>query len=223
MSYGIKLWVGGARACFTRPEMKAERVSYDVITPSAARGILEAIHWKPAIRWTIDRIHVLKPIRFESVRRNEVGSKISDTLAARAMNAGSAAGLGLYVEEDRQQRAATILRDVAYVIEAHFELTGKATTDDTEAKHAEMFRRRAAKGQCFHQPCLGTREFVADFRLVEDDIPISKLPPEQRDRDLGWMLYDIDFANGRQPMFYRPVLANGVIDVNRFRPAEARS
>lgn len=95
MSYGVKLWVGGARACFTRPEMKAERVSYDVITPSAARGILEAIHWKPAIRWTIDRIHVLKPIRFESVRRNEVGSKIKETLVAQAMNAGSAAGLGL--------------------------------------------------------------------------------------------------------------------------------
>lgn len=223
MSYGIKLWVGGARACFTRPEMKAERVSYDVITPSAARGILEAIHWKPAIRWTIDRIHVLKPIRFESVRRNEVGSKISDTLAARAMNAGSAAGLELYVEEDRQQRAATILRDVAYVIEAHFELSGKATADDTEAKHAEMFRRRAAKGQCFHQPCLGTREFVADFHLIENEVPVSKLPPDQRDRDLGWMLYDIDFANGRQPMFYRPVLANGVIDVSRFRPVEARS
>jgi len=171
MTFGIKLWVGGARACFTRPEMKAERVSYDVITPSAARGILEAIHWKPAIRWVVDKIHVLKPIRFESLRRNEVGSKISERNVKTAMNSGRLDGLGIFVDEDRQQRASTILRDVAYVIEAHFELTAKAEDDDTEAKHAEMFRRRAEKGQCFHQPCLGTREFVADFRLIEEELP----------------------------------------------------
>ncbi len=222
MSYGIKLWVGGARACFTRPEMKAERVSYDVITPSAARGILEAIHWKPAIRWVIDRIHVLEPIRFESIRRNEVGSKISDALAERAMNAGSPAGLALYADQERQQRASTILRNVAYVIEAHFELTKRAEADDKEAKHVEMFRRRATKGQCYHRPCLGTREFAADFELVDGEVPASRLPPDQRDRDLGWMLYDIDFANGRKAMFYRPRLADGIIDVAGLRPAEAR-
>jgi len=123
MSFGIRLHIWGERACFTRPEMKVERVSYDVITPSAARGILEAIHWKPAIRWAVDRIHVLRPIRFESIRRNEVGNKLSPTNVRKAMKAGSTAGLATYVDEERQQRASTVLRDVAYVIEAHFELT----------------------------------------------------------------------------------------------------
>ncbi len=221
MSYGIKLWVGGARACFTRPEMKAERVSYDVITPSAARGILEAIHWKPAICWVVDKIHVLKPIRFESIRRNEVGSKISDRNATTAMTSGKLDGLVTYVDEDRQQRASTILREVAYVIEAHFEMTGRAGDDDNDAKHLDTFRRRAARGQCFHQPCLGTREFVADFELVEGDAPPSGLPIDQRNKDLGWMLYDINFANDRLPMFYRPVMTDGVIDVAKYRPEEA--
>lgn len=222
MSYGIKLRVWGNRACFTRPEMKAERVTYDVITPSAARGIIEAIHWKPAIRWVIDKIHVLKPIRFESMRRNEVGSKISEANVKRAMNAGNLDGLALYVDEDRQQRSATILRDVAYVIEAHFELTAKAQDDDTEAKHLAMFNRRAAAGQCFHQPCLGTREFPAEFGLVEGDIERPHRELEGQ-RDLGWMLYDIDFENDRLPMFYRPTMVDGVIDVAKFRPAGARS
>lgn len=145
MGYGIKLHVSGERACFTRPEMKVERVSYDVITPSAARGILEAIHWKPAIRWVVDRIHVLNPIRFESLRRNEVGSKISASKVRSAMTAGSTAGLALAVDEDRQQRAATILKDVAYVIEAHFEMTTKAGEHDSEGKHLDMFNRRARR------------------------------------------------------------------------------
>lgn len=222
MSYGIKLWVGGARACFTRPEMKAERVSYDVITPSAARGILEAIHWKPAIRWVVDTIHVLKPIQFESIRRNEVGSKISDRNASNAMASGKVEGLATFVDEDRQQRASTILRDVAYVIEAHFERTARAGADDNEGKHADTFRRRAQRGQCFHQPCLGTREFVADFELVEGETPPTALPPDQHNRDLGWMLYDIDFANDRLPMFYRPVISGGVIDVAKYRPKGAQ-
>jgi CRISPR-associated protein Cas5d len=222
MAYGIKLWVGGRRACFTRPEMKAERVTYDVITPSAARGIIEAIHWKPSIRWVIDKIHVLKPIRFESIRRNEVGSKISERNIREKMNAGTVDGLALYVDEDRQQRAATILRDVAYVIEAHFELTGKKRDDDTEAKHLAMFNRRAAAGQCFHQPCLGTREFPAEFALVEGEIERPHRELEGH-RDLGWMLYDIDFENDRLPMFYRPIMVNGAIDVAKFRPEGARS
>ena len=123
MAHGVRLHVCAEYACFTRPEMKVERVSYDVITPSAARGILEAVHWKPAIRWVIERIHVLKPIHFESIRRNEVGHKIPATIAASAMNRGTTEGLRLFVEDDRQQRAATVLRDVAYVIVAHFELT----------------------------------------------------------------------------------------------------
>jgi len=221
MPYGVKLWVGGRRACFTRPEMKVERVSYDVITPSAARGILEAIHWKPAIRWVIDKIHVLEPIRFESVRRNEVGSKIpvaGQNGVAAAMRSGSTAKLGLQIDADRQQRAATVLRDVGYVIEAHFKLTDRAGGDDGEAKHAEMFRRRAAKGQCFHQPCLGTREFVADFELIESDVPATRMAADDANKDLGWMLYDIDFANDKTPVFYRPEMRGGVIDVAAQRP-----
>ena len=216
MTYGIRLHISGERACFTRPEMKVERVSYDVITPSAARGILEAIHWKPAIRWVIDRIHVLKPIRFQSFRRNEVGAKISAVLAERAMRAGNTAGLGLVVDDHRVQRATTLLYDVAYVIEAHVEPTARAAADDTPAKHISMFNRRAANGQCFHQPCLGTREFPARFALLAegDPLPPCELPADQRDRDLGWMLHDIDFTDGKNVShFFRARLKDGVLDV----------
>lgn len=223
MSYGVKLRVWGEYACFTRPEMKVERVSYDVMTPSAARGILEAIHWKPAILWVVDRIHVLKPIRFQSLRRNEVGHKIPSGKAASDMNAGSTEGLCLVVEEDRQQRAATLLRDVDYVIEAHFELTGKAGPDDSEGKHLDMFNRRAAKGQCYHRPYLGCREFAADFELVNGDIPTSKLPKDQRNKDLGWMLQDIDFADDMAPRFFRAVLRDGVLTVPPWESAEVKA
>lgn len=221
MTYGVKLRVWGDYACFTRPEMKVERVSYDVITPSAARGILEAIHWKPAIRWIVNRIHVLKPIKFSSVRRNEVGSKISSRNATTAMNSGSLAGLHLLVDEERQQRAATVLRDVDYVIEAHFELTAKAG-DDTEGKHLDIFNRRVAAGQCFHHPCLGTREFAASFAGVEGAFPAADASLKG-ERDLGYMLYDIAFDNDRLPMFYRPTMVDGVIDVARFAPKGART
>ena len=215
---GIRLQIWGDFACFTRPEMKVERVSYDVITPSAARGILEAIHWKPAIVWIVDRIHVLKPIQFQTFRRNEIGSKTSAGAARTAMNRDTLAGLGLAVDDDRQQRATIALTNVAYVIEAHFELTAKAGEDDTAAKHLEMFKRRAAKGQCFHRPCLGCREFAADFALVEEDMPRSELQESERSRDLGWMLYDIDFLKGeKRPMFFRARLENGVLDVAKAR------
>ena len=193
--------------------MKVERVSYDVMTPSAARGILEAIHWKPAITWVIDRIHVLRPIRFQSFRRNEVGAKASAALAGRAMRSGDLAGVGLVVEDQRQQRASTLLVNVGYVIEAHFDMTDKAA-EDTPAKHLAMFNRRADSGQCFHRPCLGTREFAADFALIP---PGAKLPPstlDEPDRDLGWMLHDIDFANGNTSHFFRARLKDGVLDVN---------
>ncbi|WP_251865840.1 type I-C CRISPR-associated protein Cas5c [Achromobacter sp. Marseille-Q4962] len=223
MTFGIRLLVKGERACFTRPEMKSERVSYDVITPSAARGILEAIHWKPAIRWHIDRIRVLKPIRFESIRRNEVGSKISPANVSRAMKAGSTAGLTNYVDQDRQQRAAMVLRDVAYVIEAHFELTPKAGADDSVGKHLDIFNRRARKGQCFHMPCLGVREFPAAFALIEEG---ESLPAPHEsllaERDLGWMLHDIDFAQGMAPRFFRARMAQGVIEVPPWRGVESR-
>ena len=225
MSYGIKLHIWGEYACFTRPEMKVERVSYDVITPSAARGILEAIHWKPAIRWNIDRIHVLKPIRFESIRRNEVGSKISARNVTSAMNAKSTQDLQLVSDEDRQQRAATVLRDVAYVIEAHFEMTSKAGRDDNVGKHLDQFNRRALKGQCFHQPCMGTREFTAHFALLAegDDWPRCELDEVQKYRDLGWMLHDIDFTAGQVPHFFRAELKDGVVDVPAFQSEGLKS
>ncbi len=208
MTHGVKLHVWGAFACFTRPEMKVERVSYDAITPSAARGILEAVHWKPAIRWVIDRIHVLKPIRFENIRKNEVGAKISARNARAAMVLDDLSGLHMAVDDNRQQRATMALRDVGYVIEAHFEMTDKAG-EDSPAKHYETFRRRAQKGQCFHRPALGLREFAADFEWL-DAVPTSALSGRQ---DLGWMLYDIDFANDRTPQFFRAEMVDGVIDV----------
>lgn len=215
---GIVLHVWGEYACFTRPEMKVERVSYDVMTPSAARGVLEAIHWKPAVTWLIDHIHVLKPIRFQTFRRNEVASKVPATTARRAMERGDLEGLCLAVDDARQQRATIALYDVAYVVEAHFEVTGKAKADDTPAKHIEMFKRRAARGQCFHRPYLGCREFAADFELIDGSLPKSTLPRDQRNRDLGWMLYDIDFANEKKrPTFFRARLEDGVLDVAKAR------
>jgi CRISPR-associated protein Cas5d len=192
--------------------MKVERVSYDVMTPSAARGILEAIHWKPAIRWVIDRIHVLEPIRFHAIRRNEVGHKAPAGKVRAAMNRGDLEGLQILVDEDRQQRASTVLVNPAYVIEAHFELTAEAGPDDTEGKHLDIFNRRAARGQCFHQPCLGTREFAAEFEPVPHGAP---LPPAMAGtRDLGFMLWDIDHAApGRPSLFFRARLEDGVMAV----------
>lgn len=217
MSYGIRLHVWGDRACFTRPEMKVERVSYDVITPSAARGILEAIHWKPAIRWHVDRIQVLKPVRFESIRRNEVGGKLSAAAVAKAMKAGRIEGLATVIEDDRQQRAATVLRDVAYVIHAHFDLTDRAGSDDNVGKHLDIFNRRARKGQTFHAPCLGTREFPAAFTLVEADTDVPGVDPALAgERDLGWMLHDIDFSDGKTPRFFRARMIDGLIEVPPF-------
>lgn len=227
MAYGIKLHIWGDYACFTRPEMKVERVSYDVITPSAARGILDAIHWKPAIRWVIDKIHVLQPVRFESIRRNEVGSKISASKIKTAMRSQSTHGLYLLADDstERQQRASTILRNVAYIIEAHFELTDLATEEDNEGKHLDTFNRRSRKGQCFQQPCMGVREFPAYFSLIEPaaPLPVSELTPEQKNRDLGWMLHDIDFANGMMPHFFKAELKDGVITVPDFYSDEVKA
>jgi CRISPR-associated protein Cas5d len=211
MSYGVRLKVWGDHACFTRPEMKVERVSYDVMTPSAARGILEAIHWKPAIRWVVDAIHVLQPIRFQSIRRNEVGAKVPVTAVRKAMRSGDVGDLVLTVEDNRQQRAATVLVNVAYVISARFEMTGKAGAEDNPGKHLDTFNRRARKGQCFHQPCLGTREFPAHFALVEPDAPLPAAIDETR--DLGFMLWDIDHAGDRSSLFFRAKLENGVMRV----------
>ncbi|MDQ0513378.1 type I-C CRISPR-associated protein Cas5c [Ancylobacter amanitiformis] len=221
MGYGIRLKVWGDHACFTRPEMKVERVSYDVMTPSAARGILEAIHWKPAIRWVVDAIHVLEPIRFQSIRRNEVGSKAPAGKIKSAMKRGDLEGLSLLVDEDRQQRASTVLVKPAYVIAAHFELTDKAGADDNVGKHLDTFNRRAARGQCFHQPCLGTREFAAHFELIAPDAPLP--PAISESRDLGFMLWDIDHqAPGRPSLFFRAMLEAGAVQVPAPDSAEIR-
>ncbi len=216
MAHGVKLRVWGDYACFSRPELKVERGSYDVITPSSARGVLEAIYWKPEIRWIIERIRVLKPIRFTNIRRNELASKISIVNAKRAMNSGRGT-LGIFIEEDRQQRAALVLRDVEYIIEARFEILNP--TDTNTAKHKDIFSRRAKAGQCFHRPYLGCREFPAFFELVEGEPPASELKGE---KDLGWMLHDIDFKNGMQPRFFRAKMLDGVIAVPPFESREVR-
>ena len=217
--FGVRLRVGGKYACFTRPEMKVERVSYDVMTPSAARGILEAIHWKPAIVWRIDRIHVLKRIQFQSIRRNEVGKKIPTGSVRTAKNRGSIETLYTKIEDDRQQRAATVLVNVEYAIEAHFDMTDEAGESDNVGKHLDTFNRRARNGQCFQQPCLGTREFAADYTLIEnDDLP----PAIDESRDLGWMLYDVDHENERQPLFFRAEMKQGVVEVPSFNSPEVR-
>lgn len=210
MGYGIKLEVWGDYALFSRPEMKVERVSYDIITPSAARGILDAIYWKPAIRWVIDRIQVCSPVVFTNIRRNEVSSKLSHSTAWSVMN-GSRKPLYINTSADIQRRASLLLRNVRYLIEAHFEMTDKAGERDDEKKHYNIALRRMREGQCFHQPCLGCREFPAQFRLVEDDPPA----PLPETRDLGYMLYDMDFRDPEniQPIFFRARMENGVVDL----------
>lgn len=216
----FRLRVWGDNACFTRPEMKVERVSYDVMTPSAARGVLEAILWKPALRWRVTQVDVLKPIRWESVRRNEVGAVMSTSLALTAIRMGGGR-LGLYVEDERQQRAGLFLRDVAYTIHAHFELTDRAGPEDTVVKFEQVFLRRADKGQCFHRPYLGCREFCAHFALITDN---EALPaPIAQSCDLGWMLNDQDYS-GDVPVarFFRAELKDGRIEVPPLQAAEVR-
>lgn len=204
--------ISGDFACFTRPEMKVERVSYDVITPSAARSVFEAILWKPAIRWQVTRIEVINPIRWINLRRNEVSSVISSRNVKTAMTAGKG-HLGLYIEEERQQRAGLLLRDVRYRLYAEFHLTAKAGGGDNAAKFADMFRRRAEKGQCINQPYLGCREFACDFTLVSDADPLPL--PLIQDIDLGWMLYDMDYSDpsSPNPLFFRAQMIQGRIDI----------
>ncbi len=206
------LEVSGDFACFTRPEMKVERVSYDVMTPSAARAVFEAILWKPAIRWEVRKIEVLNPIRWISVRRNEVASKASVRNAQAAMGAGRG-NLALYVEEDRQQRAGLFLRDVAYRIHADLVPVDEDALKNP-AKYREMFQRRAEKGQCVNQPYLGCREFAARFQLAAA-VANAKAPIAET-RDLGWMLYDMDFsaAEDPKPKFFRAQMQSGVVDLS---------
>ncbi len=228
-NFGILLQVWGDYALFSRPEMKVERVSYDVITPSAARGVLEAIYWKPEIRWIVDRMCVLNPIRTTPIRRNEVQSKISTGSVASAMKSGRGS-LGLMIEDDRQQRASIVLKDVAYLIAAHFEIV---SADANPAKHLDQFNRRARAGKCFHRPYLGTREFPCDFALVEGDVPSPAPEIAQREQhDLGYMLNDLDYVPDpkgsivesskgtrvrAEPRFFRAVMQRGWIEVPPLR------
>lgn len=211
MGYGINVEVWGDYALFCRPEMKVERVSYDVITPSAARGLIEAVYFKPAIKWIIDRIQVCNPIEFTNIRRNEVKSKLLASNAKAAMN-GTAEVSPIYTAFDIQQRASLMLKNVRYIIKAHFELTDKAGEGDTVEKHYNVVLRRLRNGQCFHQPYFGCREFPANFRLYEDE---SAKTSCCESRDLGYMFYDMDFSDTQEirPIFFRAVMQDGVIDV----------
>jgi len=213
----VKVEVWGPYACFTRPEAKVERVSYDVMTPSAARGILDAILWHPGMVWKIDKIHVCAPIRFTNIRRNEVSDKVSAVKAKSAMQMGNPDDLSLYVQgKVVQQRASMILRDVHYVIEAHFEMTDKAAPADNPGKYQEMMRRRLEKGQFYHQPYFGTREFPVSFAPCEK---IPECPEELKGTiDLSWMLYDMDFSDPAdiKPVFFRASMQDGVITVPNF-------
>lgn len=209
---GIRLEVWGEYACFTRPEMKVERVSYDVITPSAARGIIEAIYWHPGMRWIIDQIQVCNPIRFTNIRRNEVKATASAHVAKQYMEKGS--GL-MYIDASSQivQRASMLLRDVCYIIDAHFEMTSKQTPGDNPGKFQDIITRRIKRGQFYHQPYLGCREFPAFFQAPEME---PKCPDELKgERDLGYMLYDMDFSDTDDihPMFFRAIMKDGTICV----------
>lgn len=209
MAIRVEVW--GEYACFSRPELKVERVSYDVMTPSAARGLLEAIYWHPGLRWKIDRIHVCAPIRFVNIRRNEVSSKLSASNVQTAMKTG--APLYLATPENIQQRATMALKDVRYVIDAHFDMTDQAAPSDNHGKFQDIAKRRLERGQCYHQPYFGTREFAAHFAPCQD------VPPCPEDllgeKDLGYMLYDMDYSDPEnlQPQFFRAVMKDGLMNL----------
>lgn len=211
----------GDFACFTRPEMKVERVSYDVMTPSAARACFEAILWKPAIRWHVRKIEVLKPIRWINLRRNEVASVVSTRNVETAMKNGTGI-LGLNIEDDRQQRAGLFLRDVAYRVHADLEFFSERDPGAHANKYYEMFERRANRGQCVNQPYLGCREFAAYFRLVAD--AAAEPTPIDETRELGFMLHDLDFTKPAdpQPRFFRARLENGAVNVPDWNSEEVR-
>ena len=219
MSISVEVW--GEYALFSRPELKTERVSYDVMTPSAARGLLDAIMWHPGLKWVVDSIHVCAPIRFTNIRRNEVKDTVSARKAQSVMEKGGE--LYLATSESIQQRAAMVLRDVHYVIDAHFEMTQRASPTDNPGKFQEMMRRRVEKGQFYHQPCFGVREFPAHFK------PCTQLPPcpeeLKGEKDLGWMLLDMDYSDPENitPHFFRATLRDGVLEVPPMYAEEVRT
>lgn len=213
MSKGVKVKIWGDYALFSRPEMKVERCSYDVMTPSAARGILEAIYWHPGMRWVIDRIYVNKPIQFTSVRRNEVKSKASANNVLPVYN-GNQKRLYISSKAEIVQRASLLLRDVEYVVEAHFEMTDKANESDNPGKFKDIIMRRIKRGECFHTPYFGCREFPVKFCLCEDDQILTAYENEE-EKDLGYMLFDMDYSDPQniQPMFFRAIMKKGIIDL----------
>ena len=202
----IEVW--GNYACFSRPEMKVERVSYDVMTPSAARGLVEAIYWHPGMRYCIDKIYVLSPIRFTNIRRNEVKATLLSSAVLSAVRSGEAPAL--YTGQEIQQRAAMVLQDVHYVIDCHFEMTENAAPGDNPGKFQDILHRRLTRGQCYHTPYLGCREFPACFR----EWISGTIPAIDETRELGWMLYDLDYSDREniQPKFFRARLEHGVLD-----------
>ena len=214
------LELAGDFACFTRPEMKVERVSYDVMTPSAARACFEAILWKPAIRWHIRKIEVLKPIRWINLRRNEVSGVASTRNVEAAMRNGG--NLQIYIEDERQQRAGLFLRDVAYRVHANLEFFPDRDSGAQAGKYHDMFERRASNGQCVNQPYLGCREFAANFRLVSGGA--NEPAPISETRELGFMLHDLDFTHPADPAprFFRARLENGAVEVPAWNSAEVR-
>lgn len=235
MSYGFKIIVEGDYALFTRPEMKVERVSYDVPTVSALEGLIKSIYWKPAIRFVVDRIVVFNPVRFINIRRNEVKSKILSGNVKSQMNRTGKSPV-LYADEERTQRASMLLRDVKYGIEFHFEMTGMQSDhdDENEEKHYNILLRRLKNGQCFRQPCLGCREFSVKKIELVDEFDFSEVSSELKgDIDLGYMLYGMKFADGGKPvnndwdnpefsdaadaLYYRPHMIDGVIDVSKYK------
>ncbi len=238
MSYGFKIIFDGDYACFTRPEMKVERVSYDVPTPSAIEGILKSVYWKPAVRYVVDKIVVFNPINFVNIRRNEAKDKISYSKVKSAMNGkGGSPEITISAADGTiSQRAGMVLKNVRYGVEFHFELTGIRSEhdDECEEKHYNIIKRRLEKGQCFRQPVLGCREFsVKRLELVEE-FPLDEVSDELKGvRDLGFMLYGLDFKDGGKPInndwdapifsdradavYYRPQMIDGVIDVAKYR------
>ena len=216
MPFGFKVRVRGPRACFTRPELSVERVSYDVITPSAAVGLLKAVYWKPSFEWVVDRIEVLSPVRFESIKRNEVKSKMRRPSAAE-MKAGPK-GLGIDATAQRTQRFSLILRDVDYLVDCHLELTDVENADHNLGKHLDTARRRLERGACFSQPYLGCREFPAEVALLRGrgEAPVGYFA-DAGERDLGLMLHSLDYSKDEAhpaPRYFRAVMRNGVIDVS---------
>jgi len=217
MAYGVKFRTWGEYALFSRPELKVERVSYDMITPSAARGLIDCIYWKPAIKWMIDKIHVINPIEFTNIRRNEVSETATLDKVKKVMK--NPQPYSIVAPEARHQRAAIVLRNVEYVIEAHFDLTDNAGEEDTIEKHYNIALRRLRKGQFFQKPFLGTREFSASFEIIEsgEDIPKSCYS-DSSERDLGYMLLDIGYETDGEkttvnPSFFRAVLKSGVLNL----------